>query len=291
MCWTVQALIWIWLVYPFVARTLKRWSVGWDPKAFCVALVVGGVTLIWGVMMIICAIWGPYLLNEYGYPGQGNRHYGKDNMVFHTFPVFVFAPFLGGVVAAEAILTAKPADHWTWGVMCDITFLLWMALLALQGLSLDVEFSDYGYMGLMSVLLLTSSITSKSLVVRLTNHPLLIKLGDYSFHIYLLQLPVFMTMNKTRKMLGMTGYEFPYLNRNVAALKFDAFCANLVVLLISSVLVSDIFEAPYVSFLKSWTKQRATKFREEKKAREAVALESGNTEESEALIHNPKEVS
>ena len=73
VCWTVQALLWIWLVYPFVARTLKRWSVGWDPKAFCVALIVAGVTLIWGTMMSISIIWGPHLLNYFPVSGAGSR--------------------------------------------------------------------------------------------------------------------------------------------------------------------------------------------------------------------------
>ena len=138
--------------------------------------------------------------------------------------------------------------------MCDITFLLWMVLLALQGLSLDSVYSDYGYMGLASVLLLTSSVSSKSFVVRVTNHPVLLKLGDYSFHIYLLQVPVFMTMDKIRAKLGMKDFSHPDLIISFDSLLFDPFCADLVVLLVSSVVVSDLLEAPYVSFLKSWTK-------------------------------------
>jgi len=172
--------------------------------------------------------------------------------------------------------------------MCDITFLLWMVLLALQGLSLDSVYSDYGYMGLASVLLLTSSVSSKSFVVRVTNHPVLLKLGDYSFHIYLLQVPVFMTMNKIREKLGMKDFAYPDLIRN-DPLKPDPFCANLVVLLVSSVIVSDLFEAPYVSFLKSWTKQRAARLREESQARESGALQAVGQGEAEGLLPTTKE--
>jgi len=265
-CWTIQALFWHWVLYPFIAQVLKRWRNAYHPKTYSFLLLGGGLTVIWGLITIVAAAWGQFALNIFNYPAQGTDWDGHFYMVFHSFPLFVLAPFLGGVIAAEVILTAKPADHWTWRWMCDCTFVLWVLLLALQGLSLDTVFSDYNYMGLLAVLLFTSAISDRSLVVRVTKHPVLVKLGDYSFHVYILQEPVFVCMAKLRRLLGSTDFEYPqrlHLTQ-MMGMKPGPWFVNFFVLMVLAIITSDVLEAPWVSFLRRWAKQYAETLRQRK---------------------------
>lgn len=181
--WTISALVFAWLVYPYLLPLLTG---GFQKTSSKYA------RQLWGFWMPILAILlqGPALVLI----SQGRLPGPRLYTTLRTWPPFVLLEFLLGVVTAEVVQHSKLKLS---GVLVDIvviSILLAGIFVPVVGSRENFEtFWTTGSALAWALVLLCSTAehaTNQSLFVKLASHDAIVKLGEYSFHVYTLQEPV-----------------------------------------------------------------------------------------------------
>jgi peptidoglycan/LPS O-acetylase OafA/YrhL len=192
--WTVSTLLLPWLMYPLlhlIVTSVAKYLPGFGIRAFTVLMYIAGVAP------------GVYLYNMYGDELAGSSVY-----TLKVNPVYLLPQFVLGMCAAQLLKQAeeKPEEikripKWIYTVIADLSITLTFVLvLAVPFRQFDRGFEVLFVGGeghLIAAWLYFSCLpgVSKGVWTALTGNPLMVKMGEYAMHVYLLQYPLAVVMD------------------------------------------------------------------------------------------------
>jgi len=192
--WTVSTLLLPWLVYPllhFIVTNVAKHLPGFGLRAFTVLMYIAGVAP------------GLMLYNMYGDELSGSSVY-----TLKVNPMYLLPQFVLGMCTAQLLKQAeeKPEElkrvpKWIYTLIgdCAIT-LTFVLVLAVPFRQFDRGFEVLfigGEAHLIAAWLYFSCLpgVGKGVWTALTGSPIMVKMGEYAMHVYLLQYPLAVIMD------------------------------------------------------------------------------------------------
>lgn len=190
------------------------------------------------------------------------------------FPPLLFLTFAAGALIAEAVLYIPPIkEDLAFAVFCDASaFIAVMAIALIPRYTIAEATRQpecwwvHGYIGIWSMVLFSSLRRPRSLVCRFLGFKHMSTLGEYAYHMYVLQYPVFTGIRRWR-----WGHQVTY-----ERVPLNEWTMNVVVTIILSYFVNDWLEAPYVRLLKRACDHVAKLAYGEKKKQEIILTSKGH---------------
>jgi len=194
--WTISTLLPLWLLYPVLNRSLRKFGKRTRHSLKKKLLLCVGLYI---VAMTPCII-----IYSVQYGTMSNAQFE----LLYKFPPFRLAEFAMAMVCAELVEDPKVNKHWSWTYIPDAACLLFALLVSLVNLNghlpvqrIDSEsFFISGLSPLLALILLGFSINSGKVrhfsVSCALESPVLIELGNWSFPIYCFQFFFFFMFEK-----------------------------------------------------------------------------------------------